>query len=81
MDDIRDKHLDEFENFVRINRDSTILDLAAGTGLIGQKVNIVHNMSVGASVLFKSLKCEVNVYLNSCKKEDIPILMHWMDLK
>ena len=64
MDDIRDKHLDEFENFVRINKDSTILDLAAGTGLVGQKVNIVHNMSVGASVLFKSLKCEVNVYLN-----------------
>ena len=35
-----DKHLDEFEDFVRISKDSRILDVAAGTGLIGQKVKI-----------------------------------------
>ena len=33
-----DKHFDEFEDFVRISKDSRILDVAAGTGLIGQKV-------------------------------------------
>ena len=34
-----DKHLDEFEDFIRIDKDSRILDVAAGTGIIGQKVN------------------------------------------
>ena len=33
-----DKHLDEFEDFVRIRKDSKILDVAAGTGIIGRKV-------------------------------------------
>ena len=35
---VLDKHLDEFEDFVRISKDSNILDVAAGTGLIGQRV-------------------------------------------
>ena len=34
-----DKHLDEFEEFVRIDKNSRILDVAAGTGMAGQKVN------------------------------------------
>ena len=33
-----DKHYDEMEDFLRINKDSRILDVAAGTGLSGQKV-------------------------------------------
>ena len=33
-----DKHLDDFEDFVGISKDSRILDVAAGTGLGGQKV-------------------------------------------
>ena len=33
-----DKHLDEFEQFVKIGKDSRILDVAAGTGMVGQKV-------------------------------------------
>ncbi len=37
-----DKHLDEFEDFVRIQKDARILDLAAGTGLVGGKVIIVN---------------------------------------
>ena len=36
-----DKHLDEFEDFVRISKDARILDVAAGTGLSGQKVMCV----------------------------------------
>ena len=34
-----DKHMDEFEDFVRVRKDSRILDVAAGTGFIGQKVS------------------------------------------
>ena len=33
-----DKHIDDFEDFVRINKDAKILDVAAGTGLVGEKV-------------------------------------------
>ena len=33
-----DSHLDEFEQFVKIDKDSKILDVAAGTGMVGQKV-------------------------------------------
>ena len=32
-----DKHLDEFEQFVKIGKDSRILDVAAGTGMVGQR--------------------------------------------
>ena len=35
-----DKHLDEFEEFVRMDKDSKILDVAAGTGVVGQKVDL-----------------------------------------
>ena len=35
-----DKHLDEFVNFVRIDKNSRILDVTAGTGMVGQKVKI-----------------------------------------
>ena len=35
-----DKHLDEFEDIIKINKDARILDVAAGTGLVGQKVFI-----------------------------------------
>ena len=40
-----DKHLDEFEQFVKIDKDSRILDVAAGTGMVGQKVYILFNIS------------------------------------
>ena len=33
-----EKHLREFEDFVRIGKDSRILDVAAGTGFIGKQV-------------------------------------------
>ena len=33
-----DKHLDEFEDTLRISKDAKILDVAAGTGIIGDKV-------------------------------------------
>ena len=34
-----DKHIDEFLDFVRIDKDAKILDVAAGTGFAGQKVS------------------------------------------
>ena len=34
-----DKHLDEFEDVARLNKHSKILDVAAGTGMVGQKVS------------------------------------------
>ena len=40
-----DKHLDEFEQFVKIGKDSRILDVAAGTGMVGQKVHILSDIS------------------------------------
>ena len=40
-----DKHYDEMEDFLRINKDSRILDVAAGTGLSGQKVKGTENFS------------------------------------
>ena len=43
-----DKHLDEFEDFVRIDKNSRILDVTAGTGMVGQKVKSRH--------LYSSLK-------------------------
>ena len=34
-----DKLMDEFLDFVRVDKDSRMLDVAAGTGKIGQKVS------------------------------------------
>ncbi len=33
-----DKHLDEFEDMTRLPKDARILDLAAGTGIVGEIV-------------------------------------------
>ena len=35
-----DKHLDELEDLIKISKDARILDVAAGTGLIGQQVTL-----------------------------------------
>ena len=72
-----DKHLDEFEDFVRIRKDSKILDVAAGTGFIGEKVVLKY---ISLFLMF----CSTNFYISLCfkffslSKEDIRTLMHWM---
>ena len=48
-----DVHLNEFEDIARINKDSRILDVAAGTGLIGQKVQKYTTGLLCTKVLFK----------------------------
>ena len=71
-----DKHLDEFEDFVPINKDSRILDVAAGTGLIGQKAIISFVISSNFSaltdecakapdLLHKKDPCNVTLYCNN----------------
>ena len=47
-----DKHRDEFEQFVKIGKDSRILDVAAGTGMVGQKVHILSDIS---AIIIKKL--------------------------
>ena len=54
-----DKHLDEFEQFVKIGKDSRILDVAAGTGMVGQKVHILTNIS--GIIIKKSISLSMSV--------------------
>ena len=72
-----DKYLDEFEQFVKIGKDSRILDVAAGTGMVGQKVSILSkifniiikkSISLSMSVATEIVCCE-KLLSSGCKSE------------
>ena len=60
-----DKHLDEFEDTSRINKEARILDVAAGTGMVGEKVGLCLFVRLSLCLNLSSRKKITVVFLDT----------------